>query len=162
MARNKPTPNYKKNIVIDTNLLLLLIIGTVEQGRFIASSKRLKNFSINDYFLLLKAIGGFGEGFTTKYIASEVSNLLDLKGPAQEEAFQVAKTILGTFTEIESELSADLHHPHFPAFGLTDSKLIELSSTHVIFTADDRLSPLLWGSGEGNVYSLAMIRALGA
>lgn len=159
-SKKRSIPNHKRNIIIDTNLLLLLIIGSVEEGRFISSSKRLKDFSIGDYDLLLKAIKPFGEGYTTKYIAAEVSNLLDLKGYAQEKAFEIARTIFETFKEIDSNLNNDLHNPYVPQFGLTDSKLIELSSTHLIFTADDRLSPLLWGSGEGNVYSLAMIRAL--
>ncbi|SDA96784.1 hypothetical protein SAMN03159443_05766 [Pseudomonas sp. NFACC15-1] len=158
--KNRSAPSHKRDIIIDTNLLLLLIIGSVEEGRFISSSKRLKDFSVGDYDLLLKAIKPFGEGYTTKYIAAEVSNLLDLKGYAQEKAFEISRTIFETFKEIDSNLNDDLHNPYFPQFGLTDSKLIELSSTHLIFTADDRLSPLLWGSGEGNVYSLAMIRAL--
>ena len=36
------------NLIIDTNLLLLLVIGRVDGGCHIASSKRLKSF---DFFL---------------------------------------------------------------------------------------------------------------
>ncbi|MGF6399368.1 hypothetical protein ABH905_003034 [Pseudomonas frederiksbergensis] len=158
--RKKSVPNYKREIVIDTNLLLLLIIGSVEDGKFISSSKRLKKFSVDDYHLLLKAIKIFGEGYTTKYIAAEVSNLIDLDSYAQEKAFEIARAMFGTFKEINSDLNNDLSHRYFSEYGLTDSKLIELASTHLIFTDDERLSPLLWGAGMDNVYSLEMIRAL--
>lgn len=158
--RKKTVPNYKREIIIDTNLLLLLIIGSVEDGKFISSSKRLKKFSVNDYRLLLKAIEIFGEGYTTKYIAAEVSNLIDLKSYAQEKAFEIARAMFATFKEINSDLNNDLSHRYFLEYGLTDSKLIELASTHLIFTDDERLSPLLWGAGMDNVYSLEMIRAL--
>src|SRR3546814_15679424 len=35
--KNRSVPSHKRDIIIDTNLLLLLIIGSVEEGRFIFS-----------------------------------------------------------------------------------------------------------------------------
>ena len=43
----------KKTLIIDTNLLLLLVIGAVEGGRHIQNSKRLNKFTLQDYDAIL-------------------------------------------------------------------------------------------------------------
>lgn len=42
-----------KKIIVDTNILLLMIIGAVENGAYIKSSKRLKSFNMKYYLIIL-------------------------------------------------------------------------------------------------------------
>jgi rRNA-processing protein FCF1 len=159
-AKSRRVANHKRTIVIDTNLLLLLVIGSVDDGKFIHKSDRLSKFSKKDYELLVDAIGIFGKNYITKYIATEVSNLIDLHSYARDKAYENARVMFKTFNEIHSNLNDDMEHHHFVGFGITDSKLVELALTHIIFTDDRRVAPLLWENGLDNVYSLEMIRAL--
>lgn len=79
--------------LIDTNLLLLFVIGSVDNGHFIGASKRLDAFSYDDYRLLNEYIGKFDNFATTPYILTEVSNLIDLQDYAAVEAFKTLRLV---------------------------------------------------------------------
>lgn len=62
----------RKGIIVDTNLLLLALIGgTSSIGEF----KRTRGYSDEDYQLLLKVIDQFETLVSTPHILAEVSNL---------------------------------------------------------------------------------------
>ena len=82
-----------KNLIIDTNLLLLLVIGAVEGGRHIKNSKRLGAFDLDDYNTVLKIMATYDEIFITPYIATEVSNLIDLNGNPGVLAYKIAREL---------------------------------------------------------------------
>ena len=42
----------KTGVLIDTNLLLVMIMGGVDEGRYISKSKRVGDFCIDDYHML--------------------------------------------------------------------------------------------------------------
>lgn len=56
-----------RKLIIDTNLLLLLVIGSLEGGRFIRVSKRLKKFADADYQKVLAIIAEHDEVHITPY-----------------------------------------------------------------------------------------------
>ena len=74
----------KDGLLIDTNLLLVMIIGGIDEGRYIEKSKRLGAFCVEDYDLLWKIVRDHTEVLITPYIATEVSNLIDLDGDARK------------------------------------------------------------------------------
>lgn len=150
-----------RELIIDTNLLLLLVIGSLDEGSHIRNSNRLNKFSRSDYDLLLKVMSTYQKGRTTKYIATEVSNLIDLKGSAKIRAFEVARLILTELSEIETDLQEDLTHTNFINFGITDSTLISLAPKFMILTDDERLCPLLFAASPENIITFETVRALG-
>ena len=85
----------KTGVLIDTNLLLVMIMGGVDEGRYISKSKRLGDFCIDDYHMLWELVKGYREIWITPYIAAEVSNLIDLDGYAGAKAFEIAGPMEG-------------------------------------------------------------------
>jgi hypothetical protein len=63
----------QKSILVDTNLLLLLFLGTVNPAR-ISKFKRTQQFSDQDFYLLVSFLSGFDKVVTTPHILKEVSN----------------------------------------------------------------------------------------
>ncbi len=67
----------QKTLIIDTNLLLLLVIGAVEGGRHIQNSKRLNKFTLQDYDAILDVMASHQEICITHYIATLAYGLTD-------------------------------------------------------------------------------------
>lgn len=141
-----------KRLIIDTNLLLLLVIGAVEEGRHIRNSKRLGAFEVRDYDNIIEIIRSHDEAYITPYIATEVSNLIDLDGHARESANEIAKLLFcESFKPINVEIAEDCKSPFFSSFGITDSSLIALAKNYKILTCDHRLLTPLFESGPENI-----------
>ncbi|HIE9720946.1 TPA: hypothetical protein ACXRZE_004659 [Klebsiella variicola subsp. variicola] len=130
----------KQSPLIDTNLLLLFVIGSVDNGAFIKSSKRLKAFSYSDYQLLVDFIGDYDNFATTPYILAEVSNLIDLSDYAADEAYKSLKLVSEIAEIIDVDPPLDTNHTHFFRYGLTDVNILKIALTRPILTADERLS----------------------
>src|SRR5512140_1976280 len=80
-----------KGVLVDTNLLVLLLVGAINKQR-IPNFKRTETFSIEDYELLVRLIDWFGKLIATPHVLSQVSDLTDLSGKeltAIRERFKV-------------------------------------------------------------------------
>lgn len=126
-------------LLIDTNLLLVMVIGGVDDGRYIEKSKRLGHFCIEDYRQLWGLVEEYKEVWITPYIAAEVSNLIDLDSYASKKAFEIAREIFSIFNQAKTLISDDSKHDFFINFGLTDSSIINLSKDFDILTNDQRM-----------------------
>lgn len=148
-----------RKLIIDTNLFLLLVIGSVEERRHIAKSNRLNDYTEDDFDVLLEVMQAHGEVCLTPYIAAEVSNLIDLHGEAKDKAFGFAKYYFSTFTQIETSLRVDTDLIDFLRYGLTDSSLASLCSEYNVVTNDNRLLPALFAVSQDNVIPFEAARA---
>ena len=134
----------KDGLLIDTNLLLVMIIGGIDNGRYIEKSKRLRSdFCIEDYHRLWEFAKGYKKIYITPYIAAEVSNLIDLNREAGIKAFELARNVFSFFTQAETLIFADCKGEFFLKFGLTDNSIIKLSRSLDILTNDGRMAVLL-------------------
>lgn len=139
----------KDGLLIDTNLLLVMIIGGIDEGRYIEKSKRLRAFCIEDYHLLWEFVKDYKEVLITPYIAAEVSNLIDLDDQAGIRAFELAREIFSFFKQAETLISNDCKGDFFLKFGLTDNSIITLSKDFDVLTNDLRMAiPLFTVSPE--------------
>ncbi|PID81069.1 hypothetical protein CSB20_04330 [bacterium DOLZORAL124_64_63] len=129
----------KDGLLIDTNLLLVMIIGRIDEGRYIEKSKRLGDFCIEDYYQLWAFVKGYKEVLITPYIAAEVSNLIDLNDQARIRAFELAREIFSLFRQAETLISNDCKGDFFLKFGLTDNSIITLSKDFSVLTNDHRM-----------------------
>src|ERR1035438_1165776 len=68
-----------KGVLVDTNLLVLFLVGTVNRQR-ILNFKRTGDFAIEDYDVLVRLINWFGKLIATPHVLSQVSDLTDLSG----------------------------------------------------------------------------------
>lgn len=141
-----------KRLIIDTNLLLLLVIGAVEGGRHIRNSDRLNAFTTLEYDNVLKIMSEYDDVFITPYIATEVSNLIDLDGHARTLAYEIAQNLFSKeFKKIEVDLAADCDSEFFERFGITDASLINLAPDYYILTCDHRLLEPLFASSPDTI-----------
>ena len=139
-------------LIIDSNLLLLLVIGAVEDGRHIKNSKRLNAFTSLDYDNVLKIMYEYDEIYITPYIATEVSNLIDLNGSARLLAFEFARELFcSQCKKIDVEIDNDCDSELFLRYGITDSSLIKLAPDYFILTCDYRLLEELFKINMNNI-----------
>ncbi|RII74807.1 PIN domain-containing protein [Pseudomonas monteilii] len=149
-----------KDLIIDTNLLLLLVIGAVENGRHIRNSSRLNQFNEDDYQTVIKVMSEYKKVCITPYIATEVSNLIDLNGHAYVLAMEIARELFKLFETLETNIEADCTPAHFLQYGITDSSLISLVTDYTVLTNDNRLLAPLYDACPENVLPYAVIKAI--
>ena len=70
------TKYRKSGILIDTNILLLFVVGSLNPD-LIPKISRTASFSFQDFQIVEKTIDFFDNKITTPHILTEVSNLID-------------------------------------------------------------------------------------
>ena len=134
----------QKGIFIDTNILVLYIVGTINPA-FIKRFNRGKNdFDENDFILISEFIESFETKITSPQILSEVSNFLDEKAD-----FCIGLKEYIERSEEKYIKSEDLtKSPCFLKFGLADTSIVEVSkNTYLIFTDERPLFGYLVNEG---------------
>lgn len=137
-------------VLVDTNILLLLFVGSVER-RLIERFKRTvsRGFEVSDYELLRNFLKLFDDRVvTTPHILTEVSNLAGQLGSQKQRFFSYfAKGISQLIEHCEpSENLAQVES--FVKFGLTDAAIIDLvKGQYLVLTDDFRLSNYLGKQG---------------
>lgn len=137
----------KKGILIDTNLLILLIVGSYNED-MIFSFKRTQNYTIEDFKYLKNFILRFEKHFYTPNILSEITNLTDsINLEPNFSFFQHIKYFLSVFTEDSVSSDEIMQLKSFLKFGLTDAVNCKLSDKYLVLTDDLRLYSYLANQG---------------
>lgn len=136
------SPLRSKIAVVDTNLLLVYLVGRIDPQLIIKFKKTNSRYCVEDFKILDELFGNFNKFVTTPNILTEVSNLGgQLTGNDKEHFFILLAEFIQKTTEKyihSSEISKD---NLFIKYGITDRGLLELASTgHLIITDDFRLS----------------------
>ncbi len=121
-----------KGVLVDTNLLLLFIVGSLNP-QLIPQISRTSKYSIKDFQLVESFIEYFGVRVTTPHILAETSNLIG-RSKGMHNA-------LGSFIRIvvEEHTSAAsiVDETFFPEFGITDTAMLAISSGKYLVLTDD-------------------------
>lgn len=108
---------------VDTNLLVLLIVGNVSHGH-IPEHKRTKAYTVDDYHKLCSILGKVGQLFVTPSILTEVSNLLCRN---KEMATALRDFIHSpSVEEVRIDSKVVVKRVEFIRLGLTDCGLLEV------------------------------------
>jgi hypothetical protein len=130
---------YKsKGIIIDTNLLLLLIVGQYDKN-FIPQHRRLEKYEIIDFEWLINFIKHFKKIIITPHILTELSNLsFTMSEPKLSDYIKRFVFILKSFTEENLSLSNILSLDLLPELGVTDSAFIDIAKNknYLVITDD--------------------------
>lgn len=142
---------HQKGIIIDTNILLLLLVGSVNQKR-IVQFKRTQQFTPEDYQLLLRIISKFTNIVTTPNILTEVNSLANQLGePERSECFALFAQFVQDVTLLNESYikSVDaVNAEKFIKFGLTDCGILTLArDSYLILTDDFKLANYLLSLG---------------
>ena len=126
-----------KGVLVDANLLVLLLVGTVNRRR-IGDFKRTQSFTAEDFDLLRKLIAHLGPSMlATPHVLSQVSDLTDLKGRELLQAREVMKALVRKMEETYHPALDLVEHPLFTRFGLADAAVAAIHHTGaLILTAD--------------------------
>lgn len=137
--------NLSKGVLIDSNLLLVLLIGICNPALF----RRFDRTSAYDgeaFRLLAAFVGQFRKVITTPNILTEVSNLSGgLKGTDLDGLRMVFAVQVKIFDETYVDSRTAVSDRHFKKLGLTDAAIISaaLSGKCLVLTADAQLSSVL-------------------
>ena len=139
---------YRSGLLIDTNLLLLYIVGSVDSA-YISLHGRTRGYSISDYDALRQFSDPFRQLVSLPHVLTETSNLLAKeKGPRREEFFRHFAAVIETLDELGVESRRAAAGDHFAVFGLTDLAVIEaVREKYLVVTDDSRLAQYMERSG---------------
>ena len=122
-------PDQRAGLLLDTNLLVLLIVGSVNRDR-ISNFKRTRKYGKRDYELLLRVVSHFPHLYTLAHVMSEVSNLTDLAGPERVRARHILKEMLSVLTEPEMASVRAAQRAPYDRLGLVDAAIAAVSREH--------------------------------
>ena len=113
-------------VLIDTNLLLLLIVGEADP-KYIAAHKRIrKNYSEDDFDLLRTIIGEYDDMVVIPHVLAEVSSLARMiDNPALDRIQLVLCRLVDDVDEVIIESSAACRRSELLSKGLTDTVILE-------------------------------------
>jgi hypothetical protein len=137
-----------RGVFVDTNLLVLLLVGLVNIRR-IGTFKRTQDFTIDDFHLLRQLLGWFGTPiFSTPHVLSQVSDLTDLSGRELIAIRRLFKFMIATIEEQYDAARKLVDDPMFERFGLGDASIAAVCRRKVlILTADLQLQIALESLG---------------
>ena len=122
----------KSTVVIDTNLLLLFIVGTTDKA-YIGMHKRLKSdYTEHDFLLLVVLISQFSDIVLLPHIVTETSNLIShIDDPARSKILKVFKNLINTVTELPIASAAGVARDEFYQLGITDAVILHLCTMEI-------------------------------
>lgn len=129
-----------KGVVIDSNLLILLLIGLFDVEE-IEKNKRLNKFEKEDFYKLVSLIDAVSDKITlTPNILTEATNLTENYNNQTEFAFfKFVEEFIKTLEERNVSSNEIIHNNQtaFYKFGLSDSSITNLSrQEYLIVTVD--------------------------
>lgn len=138
----------RKGIFVDTNLLLLYIVGAVER-RLIKDFKRTQQFTTEDFELVSRFIDKFEVMSTTPHILTEVSNFLGkMKGDNKIKCLAALAETINLMNEDFKPGKSLAKTKPFLKFGLADSAIADSAyGKYLVFTEDLPLYQYLSSTG---------------
>lgn len=128
-----------KGLLIDTNVLLLLLVGSLD-SKLIGNFKTTANqgFDEADFNLLRAFVGKFHKIVTTPHILTEVSNHADkIKGDHHKKIFERFVCLIEQLDERIEPTKLLTKSDAFVGFGLTGTAISSLASKNLlVLTAD--------------------------
>jgi hypothetical protein len=132
-----------KGVLVDTNLLVLFLVGTVNRQR-ILSFKRTGGFTIRHYDLLVRLFAWFGKLIATPHVLSQVSDLTDLTGKDLTKIRELFRILVEKIEESYDTSRLLVGDPAFKRLGLTDAAMATVCSRGIlVLTADAQLHAAL-------------------
>ncbi len=114
---------------VDTNLLLLLVVGTVGRD-LIAKHRRLSGYTVEDYEVLVGLVDSVGPVYVTANTLTETSNLLAQHAdPERSLLFDGLRHFIEETEEVMVTSIQAAGNRAFARLGLTDAVLLEVVTT---------------------------------
>jgi hypothetical protein len=135
-ARALIKKHRSKGVLVDTNLLVLFLVGLVNKPR-IVSFKRTQDFTIEDFDRLSELINWFGKLVTTPHVLSQVSDLTDLSGKELQTIRRNFGRLVEQMEETYDPAKGLVRHDLFSRLGLGDSAIATVCSKGILVLTTD-------------------------
>ncbi len=147
------------HLLVDTNLLVLLAVGTVNRRR-VEVFKRTRQYTIRDFDLLLRVLGNWNSLYTVPQVMAEVSNLTDLTGPERQQVRHFLRNVVFEVTEVNVSSVQAVEEPSFWTLGLVDAAIAAVAREHACAVLTDDLDLYLRLQRDGvTVINFTHLRA---
>lgn len=140
--------DVRRGLLIDTNLLVLLVIGLVNPAR-IATHDRTSVYTAADYTLLFNFAARYQRLYTLPHVLAEVSNLAVIKGQESSASRAYLKALIeDLFEELKPSHEAAAERA-YAWLGLVDAAIISVARQYQcnVITADVALFNALQREG---------------
>ena len=146
-------------VVIDTNLMVLLIVGSASRS-YISRHKRLDGYTADDFDMLGLIIAEFSEIILLPHILAEVSNIIRQTGgqmdyPTRTEIHGKLRTLIMTCAELPIPSMNGARREECDRLGLTDAMILHFCTMHMngiaptLLTVDSDLADSAYSLGYG-------------
>lgn len=130
-------PYRDKGVLVDTNILLLFLVGLFDT-KLISNFKHTKKFTVEDYETLDAFLSNFNSFITTPNIITEVANLSGhLAEDRKEEFSHVFARMIKQLQEFYLVSAEVVEMREFAKLGITDTGIIHLSRDDYFVLTDD-------------------------
>ena len=145
-------------VFIDTNLLVLLVVGSVER-QLVATHRRTRTFTPEDYDRLLRIVEALGRVFVTPNTLTEASNLLEQ--PQDTRFLGRLRSLIEACQESVVSSATAARNRAFMRLGLTDAALLEaVSAERPLITVDLELYSAALEKGEEAAINFTYLQTL--
>jgi len=141
-----PIP-IKKGIIVDTNIMLLFLVGCYDIN-YIEQFKRTMKYTKEEYYFVRELLTFYYKDkiFTSPHIITEISNFsLNIQGNRINKYFDFFIKIFNDVCEIYIEKNKIIEFKELPKFGITDIGIFKIAKEKnlLVLTDDFRLSSYL-------------------
>lgn len=121
----------KRRIVVDTNLLVLLVVGLTDET-LISTHKRTLSFVPEDFLLLRLLLEEYQQIVVTPHVLTETYNLVAQIGePNRTHILHTLQTFIGSVEELPYPSKEAAFSSSFLRLGLTDSVILNVSQENL-------------------------------
>ena len=152
----------RKGVVVDTNILLLYYVGTVNRQR-IKKIKRTEQIIPEDYELLKSYQQGFKKIVTTPNVLTEVSSFINQLGePERSHCYELFARHIDDLRETYiPSASVAVQDWYFYKYGLTDCGIASCARDSYLVLTDDLKAAVYLQSQSVDTINFNNIRTLG-
>lgn len=150
-------------VLVDTNLLILLLVGAYDRNRVERTRRIRDRFRAEDFDILVDVLGRFETRVTTPHILTETSNLLSqqLSGYVKDEVFSTFATLVSTdWYERCASAATLVSVPAFLWLGITDVAISDTARGSYLVLTDDALLADHLGRLQVDVLNFNYLRGL--
>lgn len=144
-------------VLVDTNLLLVLMVGRADRS-YLAAHKRTRDYDSADVDVLEALVGAYDGIATAPHVLSEASNLLrQIGNPARDRIQEELRSFILSCAERSIASALGCLHEEYFALGLTDA--VVLTACAISGTDDQRIELL---TADEPIYNRALSLGLPA
>jgi rRNA-processing protein FCF1 len=133
-----------KGVIVDTNVLLLYVVGSLDKS-LISRHKRTRQFTEDDYEILVSLVAEFQTLVTCPNILTEVSNLVAQTDQSTAiSLLTLLRSLVQPLREIHLPSREVCSTEQFAKLGLSDAAIVEIARENFLVLTDDfRLTQFL-------------------